>query len=350
MHIETLRRLAETAALARTGLAFRAPGGTSGTAPGAVASVAAIEPSARPGDAPRESETGQDPPSAQESPVNNPGVTIELSAAARQLARTLGQAGFAAPGNTALVVEVLAEADPQSLSRSAVSEADSQEEAGSKTMRGQADSVKPPAPSPSPMPSPLARSPSAETASPLDAARVPTTPGAPALSRTPSNVPHLAGAIAETISGSGLFYESHLAEWVDGARTLAQIRTEPQNGPNPPAATSDQLQALSSGAIAWRGEVWPGQTSELMIGEEERRGANAQPATWHVRLALELPDLGLIEAHLALTGQRLDLRFATDSAAHRDTVAAATPRLLERLQAHGLVTLARVETQRGGGA
>jgi hypothetical protein len=174
---------------------------------------------------------------------------------------------------------------------------------------------------------------------------VPTAPGAPALTRTPANAPHLAGVIADTISGSGLFYESHLAEWVDGARTIGQIRTEPQNGLNPPLVVDDQLQALSSGAIAWRGEVWPGQTGELMIGEEERHARADQPTTWHARLALHLPDLGRIEAHLSLNGQRLDLRFATDTAAHRDTVAAATPGLLERLQAHGLVALARVETQ-----
>ena len=36
------------------------------------------------------------------------------------------------------------------------------------------------------------------------------------------------GTLAQTLAGSGLFYESHQAEWVAGRRELAQIRQEPQ--------------------------------------------------------------------------------------------------------------------------
>lgn len=38
----------------------------------------------------------------------------------------------------------------------------------------------------------------------------------------------LAGALAQTVSGSGLFYESHLLEFANGLRTLAQLAEEPQ--------------------------------------------------------------------------------------------------------------------------
>lgn len=40
--------------------------------------------------------------------------------------------------------------------------------------------------------------------------------------------PVLAGSLAHTVSTSGLFYESHLAQFVQGQRTLAQMAQEPQ--------------------------------------------------------------------------------------------------------------------------
>lgn len=40
--------------------------------------------------------------------------------------------------------------------------------------------------------------------------------------------PMLAGSLAHTVSTSGLFYESHLAQFVQGQRTLAQMAQEPQ--------------------------------------------------------------------------------------------------------------------------
>ena len=41
-------------------------------------------------------------------------------------------------------------------------------------------------------------------------------------------VPALAGALAATVDASGLFYESHLAQFAAGARSLAQMNAEPQ--------------------------------------------------------------------------------------------------------------------------
>jgi hypothetical protein len=44
----------------------------------------------------------------------------------------------------------------------------------------------------------------------------------------PASAAALAGALARTVSDSGLFYESHLAEFATGTRTLAQMTREPQ--------------------------------------------------------------------------------------------------------------------------
>ena len=46
--------------------------------------------------------------------------------------------------------------------------------------------------------------------------------------------PVLSATLARTVANSGLFYESHLAQFVAGTRTLAQLAQEPQAGLNAP--------------------------------------------------------------------------------------------------------------------
>jgi hypothetical protein len=48
--------------------------------------------------------------------------------------------------------------------------------------------------------------------------------------RQPPMAPLLAATLAHTVENSGLFYESHLQQFADGARTLAQLLQEPQAG------------------------------------------------------------------------------------------------------------------------
>jgi hypothetical protein len=43
-----------------------------------------------------------------------------------------------------------------------------------------------------------------------------------------ANIPTLAAHLRDTVTSSGLFYESHLAEWATGARDFSQILREPQ--------------------------------------------------------------------------------------------------------------------------
>jgi hypothetical protein len=49
----------------------------------------------------------------------------------------------------------------------------------------------------------------------------------------------LAGALAQTVTGSGLFYESHLLEFANGLRTLAQLAQEPQVRLTQPATSAN---------------------------------------------------------------------------------------------------------------
>jgi hypothetical protein len=63
-------------------------------------------------------------------------------------------------------------------------------------------------------PNPAAAASPAAAAAALNAATVP--------------VAALAAALEQTVSGSGLFYESHLAQWLAGGRTIASLANEPQ--------------------------------------------------------------------------------------------------------------------------
>jgi hypothetical protein len=54
--------------------------------------------------------------------------------------------------------------------------------------------------------------------------------------RQPPVAPLLAATLAHTVDNSGLFYESHLQQFAEGARTLAQLLQEPQAGLAVPVA------------------------------------------------------------------------------------------------------------------
>lgn len=61
----------------------------------------------------------------------------------------------------------------------------------------------------------------------------------------------VAGALSQTVAESGLFYESHLAEFAAGSRTLAQIAREPQAqwpGAMPTSTTTSTSTAPAAGA------------------------------------------------------------------------------------------------------
>lgn len=60
----------------------------------------------------------------------------------------------------------------------------------------------------------------------------------------------LAGTLSRNVSNSGLFYESHLAEFAAGGRTLAQMAEEPQarwSGPGLAVALAAEAQPVAAG-------------------------------------------------------------------------------------------------------
>lgn len=171
----------------------------------------------------------------------------------------------------------------------------------------------------------------------------------------------LAAALKAGVESSGLFYESHLADWVAGQRSLAAIRTEPQaalpvataaaeaapsgltlttamatatattstmtavpaTDSNPPAASSAraadagintslpalqaivsaQLDILDSGQLRWQGELWPGMPVEIRL---QREGVDTPPDDG------EPGDASQNGGSDATTGRRWQARLLTD--------------------------------------
>ena len=148
----------------------------------------------------------------------------------------------------------------------------------------------------------------------------------PLFDSPPTAPVELAMALRNTVMRSGLFYESHLANWAAGRDTLDGLMREPQNRLSNELAAlpagdpgqkaqqplhtllTQQLQVLENPQFAWRGELWPGQTLEwqLQRGEPESQntptGGTDQPAGehWISRLRVSLPTLGEIDIELRL--------------------------------------------------
>jgi len=181
----------------------------------------------------------------------------------------------------------------------------------------------------------------------------------------------LAGALRESLGKSGLFYESHQAQWIRGERSTNQLLEEPQNvltGKNlPPSAANQQaapaahsaapgfpdtqkaqeplratdMPALDSGSkqaastssdvalpvakellhlvqqqlhtleqhhLVWMGQIWPGQQMQWEIrGEPEHQAQHKDERQWSTEMELALPKLGDVHARLVFAGSGLRL-------------------------------------------
>ncbi|MBA5686417.1 flagellar hook-length control protein FliK [Rugamonas apoptosis] len=154
----------------------------------------------------------------------------------------------------------------------------------------------------------------------------------------------LAQQLQTTIAQSGLFYESHVAEWVKGERSLPDLMREPQmqrqqqaladggaraqaGGPDLSAALmiNQQLHAHEQGRVQWQGEAWPGQPMQWEVRREQRDsdsqrrgdgrdGADGQPEqVWRSGVRFRFPLLGQVAASVTLVGDQVQIQVQTGS-------------------------------------
>lgn len=186
----------------------------------------------------------------------------------------------------------------------------------------------------------------------------------------------LAGSMQSAVGSSGLFYESHLQEWLSGARTTAELAHEPQaalarelaapgvqphagalqllrqmhgdpdNSDKDAAAAAPQdaanpltdadliatpvkpetlsresmemirmqLHTLEQRQFAWQGELFPGVPLHWEVGEDTPPAAHAETERrWNSTVRFDLPNLGTVAATISLCGEHVQIRVATQS-------------------------------------
>ncbi len=188
----------------------------------------------------------------------------------------------------------------------------------------------------------------------------------------PPQAQPLANLLREAINNSGLFYEAHQAQWVEGGRSTTQLLQEPQNQPvlvaTKPAASSampavpevaapssqpvsmtipphlqalvqQQLSTLETGQILWQGQVFQNQPLQWQIWQQSGQGqttGSEQERTWATSLQLELPNLGSVTAQMRFSPGGMSLTLDARSDQTRALLGGASSRLVSALTEAGL--------------
>lgn len=208
----------------------------------------------------------------------------------------------------------------------------------------------------------------------------------------PASAQDLAPVLKEALTKSGMFYEAHQARWVAGELPTEHLLQEPQGRLSPahaaevakntpparelpavaplsdtpvaPKAGSDlsaeparqsaqgplpssltpivqqQLDAMATQTYAWQGQIWPGQQMFWEIDEHGSRQPGtdiAEGNSWRTRLKLDLPELGGIEASLALhPGGEVRISVVAANDASRGQLESAAGELSHQFEAAGL--------------
>lgn len=145
------------------------------------------------------------------------------------------------------------------------------------------------------------------------------------LTTSPQNTTQTAQVLKEAVSSSGLFYESHLREWVDGKMPLAVIRQEPQAQqvplPAPAAPVSAGTAASTQILFNMTGIAGPQEMAETQmtlqpsnhntmgtqVPSSQQTGNPPKESASHVSSALAMPgDANFMASRPAAAGTSPD--------------------------------------------
>jgi len=198
----------------------------------------------------------------------------------------------------------------------------------------------------------------------------------------------LSRMLQQGLRESGLFYESHLASWFGGDYPLEEILKEPQGRLSPrlpqsieqtgiPAdllaraglrtgsneimealfkkagtsmahegiadqralpIISEQLSALQSGQLLFRGDLFPGQSLEWKVAERDagRNESGGRERSWETSVTINLPSLGVVTALLTLDGTRVAIKIDAENSSTVPILEEGRARLTEQLEGAGL--------------
>ncbi|WP_027468036.1 flagellar hook-length control protein FliK [Deefgea rivuli] len=212
----------------------------------------------------------------------------------------------------------------------------------------------------------------------------------------------LAGQLAGRLAESGLFYESHQAEWVTGQRPLQTLLREPQaslnassfnegktaaamsnaakestdNTVNTSNKTQDlalqaalkksddlppeqamrqlvrqQVDLLEQRPLVWQGNAWPGQPLkwelELQNEQEHQADLAVEQRQWQTKLDLTLPKLGEVGVVATMVQGQFSLRFNAVDEKTAALIKTHQADLMQRFEAAGL-TLVKSQVDHEG--
>jgi hypothetical protein len=153
----------------------------------------------------------------------------------------------------------------------------------------------------------------------------------PPLLTSVSNPQITAIELQNALRFSGLFYESHIASFIQGKRTIEQLRSEIQNhkNVNRSAIISKQLDVLEKQQIEWVGMIWPKQDMKWTISRENSQSSPEEPDEKSCTSILEitLPALGKLIFHIVIDCGRINIQIQVASGQSRQIVEMAVPKL-----------------------
>ena len=167
----------------------------------------------------------------------------------------------------------------------------------------------------------------------------------------------LAKTLQDTVSKSGLFYESHVTDWIKGDLSLPDLAREPQMqrmmeealAPRPANAGPDlgaaqmvnlQLHTQEQARVQWNGQAWPGQNMQWDIRKEQREGGgDGEPGepeqVWRSGVRFRFPMLGEVSAAVTIVGDQVHIQVVTDSDSAATTLRAYAGELETAMAAAG---------------
>lgn len=174
----------------------------------------------------------------------------------------------------------------------------------------------------------------------------------------PKNPQMLAQDLRQALSNSGLFYESHLSEAIQGHRSLSALMQEPQNQHHMPIShlAAQQLAVLENQRISWHGEIWPGQKMDWDVDVQDKPGSehgaqalenqdeNKQISS---EITLHLPNLGKVTAKLDIAEGRMHINLFADLADTIEVFKGEAQRLSKAVESNGIALDALTVTSYG---
>ena len=191
----------------------------------------------------------------------------------------------------------------------------------------------------------------------------------------------LAAKLHDSLSSSGLFYESHQAQWLSGTRSTAQLLREPQNqlsnaktlaeaiGNSSPATSTQhnqglssipsqlqpllqqQLNALETRQVLWHGFAWPNQRMDWEIHEETPRNSGAGyeegGKQWATQIRMELPNLGEVAAMLRFSSKGLSITLDAAGEKTRTLLGISSSQLTAALAERGITVSSALVSSHG---